>query len=66
MQMYGGVEVNLHTFFLSIRWRQVVNFTPWLLYPRGNSSQYPLARRLGGPQVGLDKITKKFLDPDKN
>ena len=30
------------------RWRQVVNFTPQLLYPRKNS-QYPLNRRLGGP-----------------
>jgi len=25
-------------------------FSPWLLYPCGKSSQYPLDRRLGGPQ----------------
>jgi hypothetical protein len=24
---------------------------PWLLYPRGKSSSYPLDRRLGGPQI---------------
>jgi hypothetical protein len=28
----------------------VVNFMPRPLYPRGKSHQYPLDRRLGGPQ----------------
>jgi hypothetical protein len=28
----------------------VVSFTPWLLYPQGKGPQYPLYRRLGGPQ----------------
>jgi hypothetical protein len=32
------------------RWRWVVSFTPWPLYPQGKSSWYPLDRRLGGPQ----------------
>jgi hypothetical protein len=32
------------------RWRWVVSFTPQLLYPRGKSPQYPLDKRLGGPQ----------------
>jgi hypothetical protein len=35
---------------LSIRWRWVVSFTPWLLYPQGKSPCYPLNRRLGGSQ----------------
>jgi len=28
----------------------MVSFMPWLLYPWGKSPQYPLDRRLGGPQ----------------
>jgi hypothetical protein len=32
------------------RWRWVVSFTTLQLYRRGNSSPYPLDRRLGGPQ----------------
>jgi hypothetical protein len=35
---------------LGTSWRSVVSFTPLLLYPRGKSPQYPLDRRLGGPQ----------------
>jgi hypothetical protein len=35
---------------LGIRWRWVVSFTHRLLYLRGNSSRYPLDRRLGGAQ----------------
>jgi hypothetical protein len=35
---------------LGTGWRLVVRFTPRLLYPRGKNSQYPLVRRLGGPQ----------------
>jgi len=30
------------------RWRRVVSFIPWLLYPQGKSSWYPLDRRLDG------------------
>jgi hypothetical protein len=33
---------------LSLRW--AVNFTPQPVYLQGNSPQYPLGRRLGGPQ----------------
>jgi hypothetical protein len=33
---------------IGTRSRWVVSFTPWLLYPWGNHSWYPLARRLGG------------------
>jgi hypothetical protein len=44
----------------------VVSFTPLPLYPQGKSSQYPLTRRLGGPQnwsrlCGEEKI----LDPTR-
>jgi hypothetical protein len=35
---------------LGTRWRRVVSFTPWPLYPQGNSHWDPLDRRLGGPQ----------------
>jgi len=28
----------------------MVGFTPWLFYSWGKGSQYPLDRRLGGPQ----------------
>jgi hypothetical protein len=35
---------------LGTRWRWVVNFTPLPLYPWGNSTRYPLDRRLGEPQ----------------
>jgi hypothetical protein len=32
------------------RWRWVVSFTLWPLYPQRRSPWYPLDRRLGGPQ----------------
>jgi hypothetical protein len=52
MKAYWGVEIQLHAFLdLGIRWRLVVSFTPWPLYPQGKSLLYPLDRRLGGPQV---------------
>jgi len=35
---------------LNIRWKWVVSFTHWPLYPCGKSTQYPLNRRLDGPQ----------------
>jgi hypothetical protein len=34
---------------LSTRWKFVVSFLPLPLYSQGNSHQYPLYRRLGGP-----------------
>jgi len=34
----------------STRWRWVVSFMAWLLYPQGKSICYPLDRRLRGPQ----------------
>ena len=35
---------------LCTRWKWVVNFMPQLLYPQGKEPQYPLNKRLGGPQ----------------
>jgi hypothetical protein len=35
---------------IGTRWRWVVSFTPWPLYHQEKSNQYPLDRRLGGPQ----------------
>jgi hypothetical protein len=37
----------------------VVSFTPLSLYFRGKNHRYPLDRRLGGPQIGLDAVEKK-------
>jgi hypothetical protein len=44
----GGITS--HILDLSTRWRWVVSFTPWLLYPQGKNPWYPLDRKLGGPQ----------------
>jgi hypothetical protein len=35
---------------LNTRWRWVVSFTTWLLYPQGENPWYQLHKRLGGPQ----------------
>jgi hypothetical protein len=39
-----------HILNLGTRWRWVVSFMPWILYPQGKSPQSPLNRRLGGLQ----------------
>jgi hypothetical protein len=36
--------------YLGTRWRWVVSFTPWPLYPQGKSRWYSLDMRLGGSQ----------------
>jgi hypothetical protein len=33
-----------------ITWREVVSFTPRLLYLRGKRPRYPVNRRVAGPQ----------------
>jgi hypothetical protein len=38
-------------FNLGIRWRHVVSLTLLLLYSWGKNPQYPLNRKLGGPQT---------------
>jgi hypothetical protein len=44
----GGIAPRSLNFGTICRW--VVSFVPRPLYPRGNSPQYPLDRRLDGPQ----------------
>jgi hypothetical protein len=39
----------------------VVSFTPWLLYPQGDSLWYTLDRRLGGPSAILDVVVKRKI-----
>jgi hypothetical protein len=39
-----------HILNLSIRWKWVVSFVPWPLYPSGKSPWYILDSRLGGSQ----------------
>jgi hypothetical protein len=34
---------------IGTRWRSVVSFTPWPLYPRAKSPRYPPDMQLGGP-----------------
>jgi hypothetical protein len=48
MKAYQGAEVFFHK--IGTRWKWVVNFTPWTLYPHGKNPWYLLDRRLGGPQ----------------
>jgi hypothetical protein len=50
MNAYGSGCIDPHCLDLGTSWRWVVSFTPLPLYPRGKSPQYPLDRRLGGPQ----------------
>jgi hypothetical protein len=51
--MYSSTILDLGT-----GWRWVVSFMPWLLWP-----QYPLDRRLGGPQSGCCGAEKKISCP---
>jgi hypothetical protein len=36
-------------------------FTSQSLYPQGKNPWYPMARRLGGPQAGLDMVVKRKI-----
>jgi len=51
-------------FKFSTRWRRVVSIMAGLLYPLGKWPQYPLNKRLVGPQNLLDvlKERKKSVD----
>jgi hypothetical protein len=52
MKMYRGIYgcIDPRLLDLSTSWRWMVSFTSRSLYPRGKSPQWPLDRRLGGPQ----------------
>jgi len=50
MKTYWSGGATPHILNISTRWRCMDSFTPWLFYPWGKSSQYPLDGRLGRPQ----------------
>jgi hypothetical protein len=55
-RLIGEWCYNSTIFVLGIRWRLVVSFTPWPLYPRRKSLRYPMDRRLVVPRVGLGTV----------
>jgi hypothetical protein len=63
MKTYGECRYSSIIFYLSIRWRWVISFTPWPLYFLGKSPRYPLNKGLGGPQSwsGRCGVEKNFL-----
>jgi hypothetical protein len=44
-------------------YRWAVSFKPWPLYPQGKSPQYPVHRRLGGPQIWSGQCVDWTLVP---
>jgi hypothetical protein len=62
---WGSGCVTPCIFNLGTRWRWAVSFMPRPIYPQGNSPQYLLDRRLGGPQSrsGCGTETKNFQPP---
>jgi hypothetical protein len=36
---------------LGTRWKRIVSFTSWPLYPWEKNARFPLDRRLGRPQI---------------
>jgi hypothetical protein len=44
----GGISPRILEF--GTRWKWVVSFTPWSLYPQGKSPCFPLDSSVGGPQ----------------
>jgi len=52
----GGIASHID---LGTRWMWAVSFTPRSLHPQGNSSRYPLDRRLGGPQSRSGRVCSK-------
>jgi hypothetical protein len=65
----GGIALCILNF--GTRWRCMVSFLPWSLYPWGKSPQYPLDRGLGGPQSqcghsGKEKNSHHYLCQELN
>lgn len=50
MKASAGGATDTRSLNLGTRWKRVVSFTPWLLYPREKNCGYPSNRRLDGPQ----------------
>jgi len=46
---------------LSTRCMWMVSYMPKLLYPLGESPQYPLDRRMGRPRTGLDEVARRKI-----
>ena len=61
MKAMGSGHTSPHILNLGTRWRWMMTFMPWLLQPCGNSSQYPLDRRMGGPTTTLCIVKKKMF-----
>jgi hypothetical protein len=61
----GGIAPHID---LGTRWRWVVSYTPWPLYPQGKSPWYPFDRRLGGPQSrsGRSGEEKNYQPPPES
>jgi hypothetical protein len=59
---YGFTILDLGT-----RWRQVVSFTPQLIYLQGKHPRHSLDRRLGAPQSQSGYcVEKKIIAPTGN
>jgi hypothetical protein len=50
-----------HISDLGTRWRQVVSFTPWLLYPQGKSPDTHWKGGWVGPRASLDAVVKRKI-----
>jgi hypothetical protein len=50
MKAYWGSGSIAFVILACTRWRWVISFMPWPLYPQGKSPCFPLDRRLCGPQ----------------
>jgi hypothetical protein len=56
---WGSGSIVPRNFNLGTRWRWVVSFKPRLLYSRTNNPRYPVDRRLGGSQRGLEAVANR-------
>jgi len=50
MKASAGGATDTRSLNLGTRWKRVVSFTPWPLYPREKNCGYPSNRRLDRPQ----------------
>ena len=55
MNMYGGVEAQVHQLILGVTWKRVISFTLRQLYPQGNDLHYPLCGRICGLQNSCER-----------
>jgi hypothetical protein len=61
---WGSGDITPNIINLSTRWRWVVSFMPWPLYPQGRNPLYPLDRKVGGFQswFGCSGRGRTFLN----